>query len=262
MKFSDVMSAVPASENDESLAVSGAWLQGRTLFGGLTAAIALEAVQKRFPNLPSIRSAQVTFVGPIGVDCEVKVTVLRQGKSVTTIRSEVVSESGIGTSCIFVFGASRNSMFDQSFIPMPDVPSVESSEDYITEDSPLKSEFISYFDCRLARGARPITSQNIYEHYIWARHKDDLAKGPSAILAIGDMPAPALAASMPTPNMISTITWMLNFVQDDLENEDGWWLIKTKAENGKGGYSSENTHIWNSKGQIVVTARQNVAIFI
>ena len=76
------------------------------------------------------------------------------------------------------------------------------------------------------------------------------------------MPAPALASAMPKLAMMSTITWMLNFVQDQLDMDDGWWLVETKTENGKRGYSSENTHIWNSEGEIVVTARQNVAIFI
>ena len=102
MKFSDVMSAVPASENGGSMVVSGGWFQGRTLFGGLTAAIALEAVLKQFPDLPPIRTAQVTFVGPLGGNCEVRTTVLRRGKSVVTVRSEVFSQSGVGTSCIFV----------------------------------------------------------------------------------------------------------------------------------------------------------------
>ena len=262
MKFSDVMSAVPASENGGSMVVSGGWFQGRTLFGGLTAAIALEAVLKQFPDLPPIRTAQVTFVGPIDGNCEVRTTVLRRGKSVVTVRSEVFSQSGVGTSCIFVFGASRRSMFDQSFIPMPDVPSVELSENYITDDCVLKPDFISYFDCLLAQGERPIRSNDVYQHYMWAKHKDELAKGPSAILAIADMPAPALASAMPKLAMMSTITWMLNFVQDQLDTGDGWWLVETKAENGKDGYSSENTHIWNSEGEIVVTARQNVAVFI
>ena len=40
------------------------WLQGRTAYGGLTTALCLESALQKHPQLPPIRSAQVSFVGP------------------------------------------------------------------------------------------------------------------------------------------------------------------------------------------------------
>ncbi|MEK7264701.1 MAG: acyl-CoA thioesterase domain-containing protein, partial [Pseudomonadota bacterium] len=40
------------------------WLQGRTIYGGMTAALCLEGALRTFPDLPPLRSAQISFVGP------------------------------------------------------------------------------------------------------------------------------------------------------------------------------------------------------
>jgi len=56
----------------ESLDISNAyqlpdsWLQGRTAYGGLTAALALAAAQQSgSEGLPPLRSAQVSFIAPV-----------------------------------------------------------------------------------------------------------------------------------------------------------------------------------------------------
>jgi len=262
LNFSDVMKAIPDGEHTQTISVSKGWMQGRTVYGGLTASIALEAVHKKFPDLPPIRSAQITFVGPAGESFEIQTSVLRRGKSVTSIRADVVGDNGIGVSCLFVFGKARESIFDESFIRMPSVPSPESCGKYYLPGAPLTPDFINHFDCRLARGKRPMSASKTHEHLVWIKHRDESAIGPCAMLAIADMSAPGLAAMMPKTGMISTMTWMVNFLHDELQTKDGWWLVGTKAENGKNGYSSENTAIWNSLGSCVATARQTVAIFL
>ena len=40
------------------------WMQGRTTYGGLTAALSLQAAMELVDDIP-IRSAQVAFVGPL-----------------------------------------------------------------------------------------------------------------------------------------------------------------------------------------------------
>ena len=57
------------------------WLQGRTAFGGLSAALCWEAAQRVGDALPPLRSAQFAFVGPAGGRLRIEPTLLRRGKS-------------------------------------------------------------------------------------------------------------------------------------------------------------------------------------
>ena len=54
---------------------------------------------------------------------------------------------------------------------------------------------------------------------------------------------------------------MFNFTSTKLDTDDGWWLMRTAAEHAREGYSSQDMQVWNTKGELVITGRQNVAIF-
>jgi acyl-CoA thioesterase len=61
---------------------------------------------------------------------------------------------------------------------------------------------------------------------------------------------------------ISTMTWTIDLLTDRFETEDGWWLVRSAAENIVDGYSSQTLTVWNASGKAIAIARQNVAVFI
>ena len=60
--------------------IGDAWLQGRTAYGGASAAIALTAIKAAFPDLPPLRSAQIAFVGPLAGEVTATPVLLRRGE--------------------------------------------------------------------------------------------------------------------------------------------------------------------------------------
>ncbi|MEO0607703.1 MAG: acyl-CoA thioesterase domain-containing protein, partial [Pseudomonadota bacterium] len=84
------------------------WMQGRTTYGGLTAALSFQAARRLVDDLP-IRSAQVAFVGPVGGDVTIKPSLLRRGKNTAFVRVDVVDGSGIAAQSIFAFGKAKES---------------------------------------------------------------------------------------------------------------------------------------------------------
>jgi len=241
------------------LSIPENWMQGRTTYGGLSAALCLEATVRQQPELPALRSAQISFIGPAGGPVEIASTVVRQGKSTSFVEATIHGEKGLATHSLFCFGAARDSKFNLDFTKAPICPDVENSEDFF-KFGPGPA-FTQNFECRLARGGRPLSGSDQNEHYIWIRFKEDVPTSSSALLAIGDMPPPAVLPMIKEFAPISSINWTVNFVDDAPRTDNGWWLMRTCAETAKQGYSSQDMQVWNTDRKLVMTGRQSVAVF-
>jgi acyl-CoA thioesterase len=240
--------------------IPDSWMQGRTTYGGLSAALCLETALRAFPDLPPLRSANISFIGPAGGTTEGRARVLRQGKSVSFVEADLSGEAGLATRCTFAFGASRESIFNQIWTPPAEMPAPEDCEPFIPKG--LGPNFASHFDTGLAKGARPGTGSKEHDHFIWVRHCDAAATGVVALVALADMPPPAVMPMFPTFKPVSSMTWMMNFLTDSPQTRDGWWLLESRAENAGQGYSSQDMLVWNRDMELVIAGRQSVAIFL
>jgi len=258
--FSDIMRGLQqTNESTVSAHVPENWMQGRTTYGGLSAAICLQAVEQSHPNLPPLRSAQINFIGPVGGVVSTATNVLRQGRSVAYISAEMTGEKGLSTHAVFCFGERRESKLNRSFTTAPNVLGIKESRN-LFENQPGPS-FSNNFECLLAKGAVPVSGADTSELFIWVRHKDPRATNMAALIGIADMPPPAVLPMFEEFAPVSSMTWMMNFLSDDISTEDGWWLLRTAAEHARDGYSSQDMQVWNSSGELVISGRQNVAIF-
>ena len=257
--FSKLIDDAAFADGVFSMHISEDWMQGRTTYGGLSAALCLETARRAFSELPPLRSALVSFIGPAGGAVEGRARLLRQGKSVAFVEADVTGEKGLATRCAFAFGAGRASAFDETFAPTPSMPGPEDCETYIPEGA--GPSFTNHFETRLARGARPGTGADAHDHFIWVRHKDSAADGVVALLALADMPPPAVMPMFKEFAPISSMTWMVNLLTESPRTEGGWWLLQSRAENASHGYSSQDMLVWNAAGELVIAGRQSVAIF-
>lgn len=248
--------------------ITVSWMQGRTTFGGCSAALCLEGAKRHMEGgqrtLP-LRSALVSFVGPVGGDVEVRTSVLRRGKTMTFVRSELFEAASgeLATSCQFAFGAERPSGFDEAAgvealparLPAPDRCGS------LFEGSPGPT-FTQHFPARLARGARPRTGAEEAVRSGGVPGVD----GDVALLCLADMPPPAMVPRFRGHVPVSSATWMINFLgcpggAAPRAGEGGWFLLRSKAESARGGYSSQDMAIYGAGGAPIATGRQCVAIF-
>ncbi|NNC98817.1 MAG: thioesterase family protein [Gammaproteobacteria bacterium] len=260
MLFTELMQSLSRTgEHGWTANITEGWMQGRTTYGGLSAALCLQAVQNEHPDLPPLRTVQINFIGPAGGDVFISSKVMRRGKSVAYISAEVTGEHGIATHAVFCFGASRASKINKDFTTPPAVPGITESEDFSRlGKGPV---FTQHFDCLLAKGDHPASGSSENEFFLWCRHKDKRANDLVALIGIADMPPPAVLPMFLELAPISSMTWMMNFLTDEPRTKGGWWLLSSVAEHARNGYSSQNMGIWNSDGELIVTGRQNVAIF-
>ncbi|MBX2846935.1 MAG: thioesterase family protein [Acidiferrobacterales bacterium] len=258
--FTDLMASLSRSdERDWQVNIPDTWMQGRTTYGGLSAALCLQAIYNEYANLAPLRSAQISFVGPAGGNLTISSKVLRRGKSVSYVSAEIKGEQGIATHAVFCFGTSRPSNIEASFVGSPRVPDSDESTDFFKRGpGPV---FTKNFDCLYSSGSQPISNAEDPDFHLWVRHKDKAANDIIALLSLADMAPPAILTMFKEIKPVSSMTWMINFLDDKPQTNEGWWLLNSKAEYAKDGYSSQSMKLWNSEGQLTLSGQQNVAIF-
>jgi acyl-CoA thioesterase len=259
--FSALMSSIAEDGGTFRVTISDDWLQGRTAYGGLPAALCAQTARRAVPELPPLRSAQFTLIGPASGPLTMSAQVLRRGKSAVFVAVDLTGEAGLATRALFSFGVARASKLDYVDVPMPKVAAPDDCESFFG-DRPTIS-FQQHFESRMAGGARPMSPGSEPEYLIWFRHRDEAAReGLVPLIALADAPPPAAMVLFAQFAPISTMTWSMDFLSDAPATTDGWWLVQSRAEAARNGYSPQEMTVWNASGEAVITARQNVAIFL
>ncbi|MEM9899450.1 MAG: thioesterase family protein, partial [Pseudomonadota bacterium] len=203
-----------AASNDTSqfneIAIPNDWMQGRTTYGGLTAAISLQAIRDTHAGdegaLPPLRSAMVNFIGPVGGAATVRSEILRRGKSAVFANADVFGEKGLAARSVFIFGAARPSAFDRDFIETPDIAPPDQCESFFPGEGGGPA-FTVHFDMMLAKGGRPISGSTEHDHFLWVRFREDTPGGDVMMMALADIPPPAMLPMFTEFAPVSSITW-------------------------------------------------------
>lgn len=258
--FSELFSAAVMAGGTLSVDLPEDWLQGRTAYGGLSAAVCVEAALRQAPDLPPLRSAQFAFAGPAAGRLTATPQVLRRGKSSAFVGVDLVGEAGLAVRALLCFAVARASTLDHLDLAAPEVPPPDGLEPFFSFTG--KPSFMSHFEGRLAAGARPRTPGAAPDMTVWLRHRDEAAgTGMSSLMALGDALPPAAMVLFAAPAPISTMTWSIDVLDPAPRSWDGWWLFRSRAVTAQSGYSSQEMTLWGAGGRPVLASRQTVAIF-
>ncbi|MFC0588985.1 acyl-CoA thioesterase [Novosphingobium aquiterrae] len=257
MSLPRALAALRPTADGFAAAIPEDWMQGRTAYGGFSAALALHAAQRLADDLPPLRSAQVSFVGPLAGEVSVSARILRRGRNASWISAQVVSEAGVGLTATFVFmGAVEHSPLHLHDVPLP--------RDLIPLDQavplPLRAgpSFAPNFDRRFAlpqsEGKEPVICW-------WERLRDAEGLDPMvALILLADaLPPGVMPLTGPVP--ISSMTWLVNLLTPQPETDDGWFLLRAAGNYAEKGCSSQDMAIWNTRGEAVAVGMQSIALF-
>ena len=242
------------------LAIPETWHQGRTAYGGLTAALALHAA--RFAGgegLPPLRSAQISFVGPVYGEVEVRARVLRRGRNAVWIAAELLRSGEVGTSATFVFmGPVENQLKLNYRAEIPGLIPVDEAP-----ERALPSGALRLLDHMEVRFATPRDGEPKPEICWWLRLRERDGLDPAMqLLLCADAPPPGVFPVLPRPvPPLSSMTWLLNMLTPTPQSRDGWWLMRVTGDMSEQGCSSDRTEMWNADGEAVSLGMQSVAIF-
>lgn len=237
--------------------IPGDWLQGRTSYGGLSAAMALHCAMRSDEDLPPLRSAQVSFVGPLAGPVMVTAHRLRRGKNAAFIQADIESEAGLGLRCTFVFMRAIESAVDYETTTVPDFPRPGPGDTTFKGHPQVAfTQQFEFVDRRDGSGLKPA------EWLRWTRLNERDGLDPMVeLVAVGDCLPPAALRLLARNAPMSSLTWMLNVLGPTPATEDGWWLLRSDADYARAGSSSQVMGIWNAAGQRVAEQMQSVALF-
>jgi acyl-CoA thioesterase len=256
----DILGTLRASDSNET-EFSEAWTQGRSAYGGLSAALATTAMAKGLENNLPLRSLMVSFIAPIPAGpVAVNVRPQRQGKNVTQLGAEVMAEGNLCLQAMGVFGKAREAIRvapGDSFDPLPRDQGVP------IDKARRLPEFLQYFEGSWAGGGIPFSGRPDRKLYLWARHRCDMGAFPAEkIVAIADIPPPVVLSHFTEPPVpASSLTWSLEFLIPPHEIESDWFYLEFTLEAAAEGYTQQSGRIFTEDGVLCALSRQCMVYF-
>lgn len=250
----DILAAATPIDGGFRTQIPSDWLQGRTAYGGLSSALALHAAQGIEPDLPPLRSAQISFIGPLSGEVRVTATKLRRGRTAAFIQADIVSDAGLGYRATFVFMAEQPSRVELKGGLARTLPPPAADANLYTGPDEFFTGNFNFLDLKAPGKA---------EWLRWARLRDFAGIDPMVeVLALADALPPAAFKLFGKDFVpLSSVTWIVNLLTPTPATTDGWWLLSAETQHAVNGGSSQSMMLWNADGVPVAQGMQSVAIF-
>lgn len=258
MTIASLLEPVTGKPGPARLAQAQDWMQGRTLYGGASALVAYTMATRAFPDLPPLRAGQIAFIAPVGEDIALTAEIIRKGRNVTQIRSEILSEGRLALSAFWVFGEGRAANAVHPAAPIEDWPGPP--EDNAPVANAFAPAFIGKnFELRhgQAREAKRAAAVRRWARLIEPNELDPVSR----LVLMGDVNPPGAMRAMQRVGPISSINWSFNVLDAESRSPGGWYLAENASQHADAGYSSERLRLWDANGRLVLDGMQSVAVF-
>jgi acyl-CoA thioesterase len=249
--------------HSDTVDIPEGWTQGRANYGGLVAALLCARMEKLLGAPRVLRSATVSFVGPVATGpVTLTAELLREGKSVLQLEARMLQNGGVVAAMLASFGAPRTSALK---VDAPPAPAFTPPADSLAMPfvAGLTPDFLQHFDLRWAHGDLPFMNSPLAELGGWMRLKEARGKLDYAdLFLLIDAWPPALLPMVDGPAPGSSLTWTLEPVQLPAgKTASGWWQYLAKTDYARDGYGHCAAQVWDDAGNLVAISRQTVVVF-
>lgn len=254
MTLSEIIAAASPRDGGFSVFLDDDWMQGRTVYGGMSSALAHEAARSIADDLPLLRTAQIAFIGPLAGEVTARSELLRRGRNAVSVRTELFCEGNLALTAIFIFMHARPSTVDHGRTNAPQVPAPDACE---TARHPMRRSFADKFEWRYSLPKQ--AGEADVSRWVRLKHRDGIDPA-TEMLVVGDsLPAAGLMlfdGFVP----LSSVNWTVNLTGDGA-CDDGWFLMRSRSEYVRDGISSQSMQMWDSAGRPLMAGMQSVVFF-
>lgn len=246
-------------------AIDRSWGQGRSVFGGLSAALVLSHIEAQTGLTDKdLRSINIHFCAPLisEENCELSYQVLSQGKSIHQIQGQLIQDGQVKTQLMACFGAQRISAAKIKHSRDAELPAISKAFKfpYIKGVTP---ELVQKVDMRLTSKDMPFTGSENSQVHGWMRFEETPEVfNDAAILALIDAWPPAVLTTLKKPAPASTITWNIEFIQPraPLEKDDHLYY-DCEVVQAELGYAHTEGRVYHPNGELLALSRQLVGVY-
>ncbi|WP_371193160.1 acyl-CoA thioesterase [Glaciecola sp. SC05] len=266
MSFDSLMAIASAQRQqpDAPITIPKDWSQGRTVFGGLSAAMLYAAAKPYVDEDRLIRSMSTNFVGPLLFDMPftIHVEIVREGKNVSQILTRAIQD---GKNCVLsqlCFAKARSS---KTFVENNDQHNMDLPEKakFIPNIPKVTPKFLRHFDLSIESGGLPFTGKKESNYYGWMRFKKPTeSMNEGHIIAMVDAWPPTLIQQLRWPAPASTVSWNMEFIYPHRAlTPTDWFAYKEDTRQAADGYGHTEATIWDAHGKVIALSRQTTAVF-
>ncbi|HMP56709.1 MAG TPA: thioesterase family protein [Novosphingobium sp.] len=206
-----------------------------------------------------MRSAAVSFVGPLFGAIEARARVLRAGRNATWVAAEVLRDGEVGLTATFAFMGPVASALRLNERPVPaGLIAPEQAKERVVKYAPT---FLSaHFDVRFAL---PPAETRSPELCLWVRPRarEGMDDAMALLLSADALPPGVFPLLVPEVPPVSSMIWQANLLPPAPATRDGWWLLRSRGDYAENGCSSQVMEVWNADGQPVMAGMQSIALF-
>ena len=255
------------AREDNQLVIHPSWGQGRTTFGGLSAALLLEKMQTKISSDRHLRSLNVNFCGPLLTDIPFTLEqhVLSEGKSISQLTGQAIQDEKIVTQLTACFGVERESDIEIPAIPI-DLGEQGTGQqfNYIKGVTP---EFIQHVEFSYCEGGFPFSNSKHNHLAGWVRFKEPTSLfTESHLVALIDAWPPTVLQKLQRLSPCASVSWSLEFAQplamlDEPLKAGDWVYYDAEIKQAHHGYAHTVARIYHPNGTLIALSRQLVAVY-
>jgi len=231
------------------------WSIGAHPNGGYLAAVAVSGLRAALPAHPDPLSVTVHYLRPGLQDapCEVRVEVLRTGRTLTTARATLVQDGGSRLEVLAAMGDLGAVGEPAIAIAPPAVPPPDACVMRSGGEQGVTLSILGRLDIRLhpdearagAAGRAQVTG--------WVRFRDGRAPDPLASLLFADAFPPSVFGLLGAVGWVPTVSLTVDVRRRPVP---GWILCRFRTEDLADGRLIEDGVLWDEAGHIVAQSRQ------
>jgi acyl-CoA thioesterase len=259
--LSRILSAAKTEAGGLVFTVPADWMQGRSVFGGLQAAVAFHAMRALVPQTP-LRTLQATFIAPTAGELRVQARILRTGKNATHVEARIADGDTTQALFVGVFGAARSSVVAQTRAPR-----VLANAGAPVFDMPFgttngAAAFMQHFAVRWLQAAAPFTGQPSTQQVLEISIDDEGPASEAHVIAIADFIPPIGFTWLSAPAPGSTLTWMLELLADRFDHlQLSGYRIEAELIAARDGYTNQSVTMFAPSGEPLVLGHQTMLVF-
>lgn len=259
MQFDDL---IQRAKTQAELSIPNTWTQGRTGFGGLSAALIYSKMLTLVDSDHSLRSFNLSFCGPLMAEenFSIEVEELRSGKTISNVYARIKQNGKLCISAQAVFAKVIESNIEINDFEAPQLPPVDKGFKLEGGHFP---EFMQHFDLHLVDGDLPFSQSKQPRIGGWMRFKEKPEQVRAEhIMALIDTWPPTTISCLSAPAPLSTVSWNLKLVQplSQLQAED-YLGYKAEVDYSRDGIGYTRADIWGPKGELIAISEQTIIVY-